>query len=61
MNIQKALKQLIKKGAHIEQIEKDKFMIYDNGFWGFCSDEDPFIIDGNELIEFYNQYVLNQN
>ena len=56
MTVQEALKKLINKGADIEQIEADKFMIHDNGFWGFCSDEDPFIIDGDEIMELCEQY-----
>ena len=57
MTVKKALAELIEKGAQIEQIEADKFMVYDNGFWGFYSDEDPFIVDGDEILEMYEQYV----
>jgi hypothetical protein len=57
MTVEKALAELIKKGAQIEQIEADKFMVYDSGFWGFCSDEDPFIVDGDEILEMYEMYV----
>ena len=59
MTIQEALQKLIEKGAHIEQIEADKFMVYDNGFWGFCTDEDPFIVGGDEILELYETYILN--
>ena len=57
MTVKKALAELIEKGAQIEQIEADKFMVYDNGFWGFYSDEDPFIVDGDGILEMYEQYV----
>ena len=57
MTVEKALTELIGKGARIEQIKADKFMVYDNGFWGFCSDEDPFIVDGEEILEMHEQYV----
>ena len=56
MTVQQALQELIEKGAEIEQIEADKFMIYDNGFWGFCTDEDPFIVDGDSILEMHEQY-----
>lgn len=57
MTVEKALNELIEKGARIEQIEADKFMVYDNGFWGFCSDEDPFIVDGEEILEMHEHYI----
>ena len=56
MTVEQALAELIEKGAQIEQIESDKFMVFDNGFWGFCSDEDPFIVDGDEILEMHEQY-----
>jgi hypothetical protein len=57
ITVEQALRELLDKGAHIEQFEADKFMVYDNGFWGFCSDEDPFIVDGDEILEMYEQYI----
>lgn len=56
MTVQQALQELIAAGAEIEQIEADKFMVYDNGFWGFAKDEDPFIVDGDSILEMYEQY-----
>ena len=44
------------KGAHIDEIDTDKYLVHDNGFWGFCSDEDPFIVDGEDIIEMHEQY-----
>ena len=35
MTVEKALNALVKKGALIEQIEADKFLVTDNGFFGF--------------------------
>jgi hypothetical protein len=57
MTVEKALAELIEKGADIKQIEADKFMVTDNGFFGFCSDEDPFIVDGNGIFEIYEDYI----
>ena len=57
--VQTAFKELIEKGFHIEQVETDKFMVYDNGKFGFASDEDPFIVDGDGVLEIYEQYLTN--
>ena len=57
--VQTAFKELIEKGFHIEQVEADKFMVYDNGKFGFASDEDPFIVDGDGVLEIYEQYLTN--
>ena len=57
MTVEKALAELIEKGADIVQIEADKFLVTDNGFFGFCSDEDPFIVDGNGIFEIYEDYI----
>ena len=55
--VQTAFKELIEKGFHIEQVETDKFMVYDNGKFGFASDEDPFIVDGDGVLEIYEMYL----
>jgi hypothetical protein len=57
MTIEKAFKELVGNGFQIEQIEADKFMVYDNGKLGFCSDEDPFIVDGGGVLEIYEDYL----
>jgi hypothetical protein len=57
MTVEKALEALVKKGANIKQIEADQFMVTDNGFFGFCSDEDPFIVDGDGVIEIFEDYI----
>lgn len=51
------LEELIKKGANIQQIDKNKYLVIDNGFFGFCEEVDPFVIDSEELEEIYNKYV----
>ncbi len=57
MTVEKALAELIEKGADIVQIEADKFLVTDNGFFGFCEDEDPFIVDGNGIFEIHEDYI----
>jgi hypothetical protein len=57
MNVEKALKELNEYGFHIKQIEADKFMVYDTGLFGFVNDEDPFIVDGDGVIEIYETYL----
>ena len=57
MTVEQALKELLESGFEIKQIEADKFMCYDNGKFGFVSDEDPFIIDGGGVLEIYEAYI----
>jgi hypothetical protein len=57
MTLEKALKELNEYGFHIVQFEADKFMVYDTGLFGFCSDEDPFIVEGDEILEIHEQYI----
>ena len=57
MTVEKALKELNECGFHIKQIEADKFMVYDTGLFGFISDEDPFIVDGDGVLEIHEQYL----
>ena len=57
MTVEKALAELNEYGFHIEQIEADKFMVYDTGLFGFVSEEDPFIVDGDGVLEIYENYI----
>jgi hypothetical protein len=57
MTVEQALKELNEYGFHIEQIEADKFMVYDTGLFGFVNDEDPFIVDGDGVLEIHEQYL----
>lgn len=57
MTVEKALTELNEYGFHIVQIEADKFKCYDTGLFGFVSDEDPFIVDRNEILDIYEQYI----
>jgi hypothetical protein len=41
----------------IDQFETDKFMVFDNGKFGFVSDEDPFIVDGEGILEIHEMYL----
>jgi len=51
------VEELNEYGFQIEQFEADKFMCYDTGLFGFCSDEDPFVIDGEDILEIHDQYL----
>ena len=57
MKIEDALVSLTKAGADITQIREDVFLVRDNGFHGFLEETDPFEIDGEDLLEMYEQYV----
>jgi hypothetical protein len=57
MKIEDALVSLTKAGADITQIGEDVFLVRDNGFHGFLEEIDPFEIDGEDLLEMYEQYV----
>ena len=57
MKIEGALVSLTKAGADITQIGEDVFLVRDNGFHGFIEETDPFEIDGEDLLEMYEQYV----
>jgi hypothetical protein len=61
MTVEKALAELNEYGFHIVQIEADKFMVYDTGLFGFVSEEDPFIVDGDGVLEIYENYLSVNN
>ena len=61
MTVEKALAELNEYGFHIVQIEADKFMVYDTGLFGFVSEEDPFIVDGDGVLEIYENYLSVDN
>ena len=49
--------ELIESGFQIEQFEADKFLVFDNGKFGFLNDEDPFVVDGDGILEIYELYL----
>lgn len=57
MKVEQALTELVSRGANITQIANDRFIVIDNGFFGFRDDEGWFIIDSDDLFEMYEQYV----
>ena len=57
MTVEKALKELNENGFHIVQMEPNKFKAYDTGLFGFCKEEDPFIVDGDDVLEIYEMYL----
>jgi hypothetical protein len=56
-NVNDALVDLTKAGADITQIGENSFLVRDNGFHGFFEETDPFEIDGEGLIEMWEDYV----
>jgi hypothetical protein len=56
-NVKDALVALTEAGADIKQIGENSFLVRDNGFHGFCEETDPFIIDGEDLLEMWEQYI----
>ena len=57
MTVEQAFVELIGNGFSIDQVETDKFMVFDNGKFGFCSDEDPFIVNGDGILEIHEMYL----
>jgi len=60
MTKEKALVELNESGFDIKQIEVDAFMVYDNGKFGFVNNEDPFIVNGDEVLEIHEMYLKNK-
>jgi DNA-binding helix-hairpin-helix protein with protein kinase domain len=57
MTVEKALAELNENGFHIVQLKKDEFLVYDTGLFGFIELEDPFVVDGDDLLEIHEQYL----
>lgn len=53
-----ALQSLLDNGFNIKPTDGNKYLVIDNGMFGFLEDEDAFIVDEEELIEIYEMYVL---
>lgn len=56
MTVEQALKELVEAGADIEAVNENLFIVRDNGFHGFARPEDPFEIDGEDLLEMHEMY-----
>jgi DNA-binding helix-hairpin-helix protein with protein kinase domain len=57
MTVKEALTELNECGFHIVQINEDEFLVHDTGLFGFVEEEDPFVVDGDELLEIHEQYL----
>ena len=57
MTIEQAHKELLEEGFEITKVNDNQFIVVDNGKFGFCEDVEPFIIDGEELLEIHEQYL----
>jgi hypothetical protein len=57
MTVKEALKELNECGFHIVQINEGEFLVHDTGLFGFVEEEDPFVVDGDDLLEIHEQYL----
>jgi hypothetical protein len=57
MTVEQAHKELLDEGFEITKVKDNQFIVVDNGKFGFCEDEEPFIIDDEELLEIHEQYL----
>jgi DNA-binding helix-hairpin-helix protein with protein kinase domain len=57
MTVKEALTELNEYGFHIVQINEDEFLVHDTGLFGFVEEEDPFVVDADELLEIHEQYL----
>lgn len=57
MTPEHALKELKENGFEITKIEDNKFLVVDNGKFGFSEEEQPFIVDNEELLEIHETYI----
>ncbi len=56
MTVQEAFQKLVDAGADIVLVNESEYIVYDNGFLGLCSNEDPFVVDGDVILEMYEMY-----
>ena len=57
MTVEQAFKELVENGFDIEKIDEDKFLVTDNGKFGFSEEEEPFVVDGEDILEIHEDYV----
>ena len=54
--VNEALQALKEYGAKIKPYQK-KYIVEDNGIWGFANEEGPMVLSGNDIIELAEQYT----
>ena len=57
MNVNDALIELLDAGAEIQQLGENSFLVIDNGFWGFSEYTEPFVVDGEDILEMHEMYL----
>jgi hypothetical protein len=57
---EQAFKELVENGFSISMQTSNEFLVIDNGKFGFYNDEDPFIVDGDDIIDIYQKYILEK-
>jgi hypothetical protein len=56
MTVEKAFQKLVDAGADIVLVNESEYIVYNNGFLGLCSNEDPFVVNGDDILEMYEKY-----
>jgi hypothetical protein len=54
--VNEALQGLKEYGAKIKPYRK-KYIVEDNGIWGFVNEEGPMVLDGDDIVELAEQYT----
>jgi hypothetical protein len=57
MTPEQTLTELKENGFEITKIEDNKFLVVDNGKFGFSEEEQPFIVDNEGLTEIHEMYI----
>jgi hypothetical protein len=57
MTVEQAFKELIERGFDIKKIDEEQFLVTDNGKFGFLEEEEPFVVDGEDILEIHEDYV----
>ena len=57
MSVEKAFEELVANGFEINKLGGDEFLVVDNGKFGFVEEEEPFVVDGDEILERHEMYI----
>jgi hypothetical protein len=57
MSVEKAFEELVANGFEINKVGEDVFLVVDNGKFGFIEEEEPFVVDGDEILEIHQTYL----
>ena len=57
MSVEKAFEELVANGFEINKLGDGEFLVVDNGKFGFVEEEEPFVVDGDEILEIHEMYI----